>query len=59
MKKYVIQIEITEGCDEFWEQITKEGSTGCDEVLKDVRSLLDLGYADYKISIVNYSDIDR
>ncbi len=59
MKKYVIQIEITEGCDEFWEKITKEESTGSDEVLADVRSLLDLGYADYKISLINYSNIDR
>ena len=59
MKKYVIQIEITEGCDEFWEKITKEESTGCDEVLADVRSLLDLGYSEYKISLINYSKIDR
>jgi hypothetical protein len=37
MKRYVIQVVIEEGCDEFWEEIK---GTGCDEVLDSVRNAL-------------------
>jgi len=34
MNKYTIEIVIEEGSDEFWEEITANGKTGCDELLK-------------------------
>lgn len=44
MKKYLFEIEITEGSDEFWEEIK---DTGCDEV-KDLlsRMMSDYGFFD-------------
>lgn len=36
MKKYTIEIVIEEGSDEFWEEITARGKTGCDELLKAI-----------------------
>ena len=32
MKIYTFQVEITEGSDEFWEDITKRSVSGCDEI---------------------------
>ena len=57
MRKYEIKVIITEGNDEFWEEI--EGS-GCDEVLKVVRTAL-FGYGfqhghGTKINLVSFED---
>lgn len=38
MKKYTFEIEITEGNDEFWENI--EGKSGCDEVQECITKIL-------------------
>ena len=56
MKKYTIQIEIPEGSDEFWDEINKRGSTGCDEVIDELKSLLEYYYTDYKVSLVSFED---
>ena len=31
MKRYTFEIVVTEGNDEFWEEATAEGKTGCDD----------------------------
>lgn len=41
MKVYRIEIVIEEGNDEFWDGITKDGRTGVDDVLDEVRNALD------------------
>lgn len=57
MKKYTIEIEITEGNDEFWEDINLRGVSGCDEVLESVKlSVEDTGFFDYKIKLRKYQD---
>ena len=45
MKHYTLQIFIEEGSDEFWEESTANGKTGCDEVVEVVkRALGDYGF---------------
>lgn len=37
MKHYTIEIVFKEGSDEFWEEITRNNNSGCDELLKVIR----------------------
>ena len=56
MKKYVIEIIITEGNDEFWESL--DGRSGCDDVLEGVKECFagsGIGY-DSEIRLVKYTD---
>lgn len=38
MKQYTLQIDITEGNDEFWESF--KDRSGCDEVVDEIKSVL-------------------
>lgn len=40
MKIYTLLVTIKEGSDEFWEDLEKEGKSGCDEILQAVRNAL-------------------
>lgn len=62
MKKYTFEIVITEGHDEFWEELEEKGETGCD----DVKSLISCALSnagfdeDYgcEIKLKKFEDID-
>ncbi len=54
MKRYTIQVTIEEGSDEFWEEVTADGKTGCDELLEAIRQELFNWSAEVKL--VNYED---
>lgn len=54
MKRYVLEVVIEEGNDEFWESI--EHQTGCDVVLEWVKDVLDSGIPDFQISLKEYTD---
>lgn len=38
MKRYKFEVIITEGCDEFWDEI--KGESGCDAVEADLKTAL-------------------
>lgn len=40
MRKYLFELEIEEGQDEFWEEIQNKSSTGCEEVVNLIEELL-------------------
>lgn len=55
MKKYTIEIVINEGNDEFWEDLTKDGATGCDELLDNIKEDLQ-NYFPESIRITKFED---
>lgn len=61
MKKYTIVVEITEGNDEFWESLTAESKSGCDEILQFVDNSINQGDEtmgmEYEVRLVKFEDI--
>lgn len=56
MKVYTIEITIREGSDEYWEEITADGNTGCDQVLEDVKNcLIGENWQDFDVELIKYS----
>jgi hypothetical protein len=57
MKTYKLEITIREGNDEYWENVTKDGLSGCDQVLIDVRDQLqDANWQDFDVKLIGYKD---
>jgi len=55
MKRYVIEIVIEEGSDEFWEEITADGKTGCDEVLQTIKDEIQ-NYFPESVRLIKFED---
>ena len=56
MKRYVFEIVVEEGNDEFWEDITSRGVTGCDEVISEVANTFDLAGWEPHIKLIRFED---
>ena len=54
MKTYKFEITINEGCDEFWEEITQDGKSGCDEILDVIRE--EMQNYDIQVRLIGYED---
>jgi hypothetical protein len=54
MKVYKIEVELREQSDEWFEEITAGGNSGCDEVLKAVRD--ELQNYDVDVRLIEYND---
>jgi len=56
MKKYTVQIEIEEGNDEFWEEITDYNKrSGCDELIEGLK--IDLSnWQNIEIKLIKFED---
>lgn len=56
MKQYTFQFQVSEGSDEFWEELLEKGNTGCDDLLEEIKNALaERGfYPDVKL--VKYED---
>ena len=40
LKTYTLSVTIQEGTDEFWDDVLKQGLTGCDAVLRTIKDAL-------------------
>lgn len=56
MKRYVFELVIEEGNDEFWEDIINRGVTGCDEVISVVANTFDLAGWEPHIKLIRFED---
>lgn len=56
MKRYTLELVITEGNDEFWEEILIDGKTGCDDVTATIINGLHNCGLDAAIKLVKYED---
>ena len=56
MKKYTFEIIITEGNDEFWEDLISREVTGCNEVTSIVKDCIDIDGLDVEIKLVEFKD---
>jgi len=61
MKRYTFEIVIKEGNDEFWEELERENKTGCDEIMGELKGLIESSGAfhdgdNFEIRLVKFSD---
>ena len=56
MKIYTIKVVIEEGCDEWWEEITKDHQSGADLVRKCVETVLDDSGISATVTLEKYED---
>ncbi len=51
-KRYTLSVEISEGNDEFWDEVRAKGITGADEVLQTIKdALANLGFTEPGCSV--------
>ena len=56
MKQYTFEVTINEQSDEWWEEITEGGKSGCDKVLELVKEELEGAHMDVEVRLTNYTD---
>jgi hypothetical protein len=57
MKTFKIEVIINEGSDEYWEELRKDGKTGCDEVTQVVKeAVTDVFPVDAEVRLIDYKD---
>jgi hypothetical protein len=56
MKTYTFEVVIEEGNDEFWEEITAGGNSGCDNVRNEIVIALSTFGFESSVRLVAYSD---
>lgn len=56
MKRYTFEVTIDEQSDEWWESITKDGRSGCDDVREFIKRELESAHLDVDIKLTDYED---
>ncbi len=54
MKRYVLELVIEEGSDEFWESL--EGKSGCDDIVEWIRGVLETEVSEFELTLKEYTD---
>ena len=55
MKEYTFEIIIEEGSDEWWEEITADGKSGCDEVLQNIKEKVAYDFPN-SVKLIKFED---
>lgn len=60
MKRFTFSVVIEGGDsdDEFWEELEKDGKTGCEEITESVRDALEGTSFDFTLHLDKYERID-
>ncbi len=56
MKTYKFELIIKEQSDEFWEDITKDNKSGCDEIIELVNEILGNSNLSFDVKLINFID---
>lgn len=56
MKRYIFEVVIDEGNDEFWEELTENQVTGCDEVSDMLKTGLESYGINAFVKLKEYKD---
>ena len=57
MKTYKFELIVSEGNDEFWEELAERNKSGCDEVIEMIHEMLrDNPQLDAAVRLVEYTD---
>lgn len=51
MKRYVFELVVVEGNMEQWEELEASGKTGCDEILEDLKAILDFSNTGLDVTV--------
>lgn len=55
MKRYVLEVVIKEGNDEYWESLNNSGKSGCDDLVDMVQTTLDQ-VLEAQVKLIEYSN---
>ena len=56
MKTYKFEVVINEQNDEWWEEITKDNKSGCDEILDYLDLILGSSNLSYNLKFIDHQD---
>lgn len=56
MKKYVFEVRVEEGANEFWEELERRGVTGADEICEEIKNTLGSLGMPHSVVCVKYED---
>lgn len=56
MRIYKFEVVVIEGSDEFWEEATANGNSGCDDVKQEVLEAITEKFFDSTVELIEYKN---